>query len=265
MPLKGTAKVNIRKRKRTEDTPPRPVKRIRKHSASSSASTSIIQQINAVPVADNVSDEESDFEETQETPNKHGGKGKRPLLKDLPPSIKKPIMKSAMQKINDDDEEREGEDAGIDTGVDTFLSNIISSVLQQDCCFLFKSLKNNIIPYHELFKKVVDIVGPCSYKVKQKINLKLSKSYSNLRNQVKRLNVSAPMDNKYQVFTLHASAELMKKLGITDDEMITKRIEYMNQVYKAEQDDESKLNFYFIILLIQKLLILYSFTWIFYV
>ena len=73
------------------------------------------------------------------------------------------------------------------------------------------------------------------------------------------------MDNRYQVFTFHASAELVKKLGITDDEMITKRIEYMNQVYRVEQDDESRLFFYFIILLIQKLLILYSFTWILYI
>ena len=104
----------------------------------------------------------------------------------MPSSIDKNIMKSSIQNIKDDDEEGDGED----TGVDSFLSNIISSVLQQDCCFLFKSLKNNIIPYHEVFQKVTDIIDPCSYKIMQKINLKLSKSYSNLRNQVRRINVS---------------------------------------------------------------------------
>ena len=111
------------------------------------------------------------------------------------------------------------------------ISAVCRSVIMENCCFFNPSVKYNVIPYHALLQKVMNLMqGDSNYKMLTLVHKKMSPTYANIKKSIKEYNTISPFCYVHGYFISHPSKEIMESLHVSLEENNRKRDEYHQMV-----------------------------------
>ena len=111
------------------------------------------------------------------------------------------------------------------------ISAVCRSVIMENCCFFNPSVKYNVIPYHALLQKVMNLMqGDSNYKMLTLVHKKMSPTYANIKKSIKEYNTISPFCYVHGYFISHPSKEMMESLHVSLEENNRKRDEYHQMV-----------------------------------